>query len=229
MAANVEQEAERLLRRGLALLHLSLAEEQVAHLVRYCLELEKWNRKVNLLAKDTPVADIVDKHFLDSLTLVPVIDRLLPADGTLLDVGSGAGFPGLPLKIARPAWQVTLLEPRERRGIFLRHVIRTLQLAGIAVESSRIEEGRLASVFRIITGRAVADVPSFLALVQDLATPETYIICMQGEGGRQELAPGDQVGVFVCVGVEEVRLPLGGTPRFILLFRLAGDRGVRQV
>ena len=99
-------------------------------------------------------------------------------------------FPGLVVKIARPALRITLLEPRERRVIFLRHIIRTLRLAGIGVEPSRIEEGRLASDYQIITGRAVADVPSFLAMVEGLATPETHVVCMQGEGGRQDLARG---------------------------------------
>lgn len=190
----------------------------MAQLVRYCLELEKWNRKVNLIAKDTPLPDIVDKHFLDSLILIPVLDRLRPKGGSLLDVGSGAGFPGLVVKIARPGWRISLLEPRERRGIFLRHIIRTLNLTGIRVEPSRIEEGRLVSDYQLITGRAVADVPTFLAMVAGLATPETYVICMQGEGGRQGLQPGDRVGTFVCVGVEEDRLPFSGDHRFLLLF-----------
>lgn len=219
MAGNGEREAGQLLRQGMALLQLSLAEEQVAGLVRYCLELAKWNRKVNLIAKDTPLADIVEKHFLDSLTLVPVLDRLLSKGGTFLDVGSGAGFPGLVAKIARPGWRITLLEPRERRAIFLRHIIRTLLLTQISVEPSRIEEGRLEKNFHVITGRAVADVPSFLAMVEGLVSPETHVVCMQGEGGRQGLGQGDRIGAFTCVGVEEARLPFSGTPRFLLLFR----------
>ncbi|HBI14395.1 MAG TPA: 16S rRNA (guanine(527)-N(7))-methyltransferase RsmG [Desulfobulbaceae bacterium] len=222
MPGTSEQEAEQLLRRGLELLGLPLADGPVAQLVRYCLELEKWNRKVNLIAKNTPLPEIIDKHFLDSLTLVPILDRLLPKGGTLLDVGSGAGFPGLPVKIARPSsWQITLLEPRERRVIFLRHVIRTLAVTRIAVEPSRIEEGRVTGEYQLITGRAVADVPSFLIMVEILATSKTYVICMQGEGGRQGLGQGDRVGAFICVGVEETRLPFSRAPRFLLLFRRA--------
>lgn len=219
MAGGGEREAGQLLRRGLAVLRLSVAEAQVDVLVRYCLELEKWNRKVNLLAKDTPLADIVDKHFLDSLTLLPLLDRLAPEGGTLLDVGSGAGFPGLAVKIARPAWQVTLLEPRERRAIFLRHILRTLRLIGVAVEPARIEDARFVESFQVITGRAVADFPTFLAMVRFQAGPQTQVLCMQGEEGRGGVSPGDSLGGFVCVGVEETKLPLSGTPRFLLLFR----------
>jgi 16S rRNA (guanine527-N7)-methyltransferase len=221
MAGTSEQEAEQQLRRGLELLGLPLADGQVAGLVRYCLELSKWNRKVNLIAKNTPLPEIIDKHFLDSLTLIPVLDRLLPDGGTLLDVGSGAGFPGLAVKIARPNWRITLLEPRERRVVFLRHIIRTFQLAQISVEPSRIEEGRLASAYRIITGRAVAEVVSFLAMVEVLTAPQTHVVCMQGEEGRQDLQSGDRVGAFTCVGVEEARLPFSGAQRFLLLFRRA--------
>lgn len=219
MGDSMEQEAEQLLRRGLEQLGLALSEGQVAQLVRFCLELEKWNRKVNLLAKDTPLLDIVDKHFLDSLTLVPVLDRLLPEGGRLLDVGSGAGFPGLVVKIARPGWTVTLLEPRERRGIFLRHIIRTLLLTQITVEPSRIEEGRLTCDYQFITGRAVADVPSFLTMVEGLTTPETSVVCMQGETGRLDLQPGSRIGAFACIDVESARLPFSQAWRFLLLFR----------
>ena len=198
MAGRGEQEATRLLQSGLELLGLAISGEQVARLASFCVELEKWNRKVNLLAKDTPLPDIIDKHVLDSLTLVPLLDRLLPEGGAILDVGSGAGFPGIPLTIARPLWHITLLEPRERRVIFLRHIIRAMDLSGIKVEPSRIEEGRLQAAYQVITGRAVAEVPLFLSMVEGLAAPETRIICMQGEGGRQELRPGNQVGDFVC-------------------------------
>lgn len=222
MEGTDEREAGQLLRRGMAALGLSLAEAQVDVLVRYCLELEKWNRKVNLLAKDTPLTDIVDKHFLDSLTLLPFLDRLAPEGGALLDVGSGAGFPGLAVKIARPAWQVTLLEPRERRAIFLRHILRTLQLTGVTVEPARIEEVRFAGQFQVITGRAVADVPTFLAMVRAQAGPQTQVLCMQGESGRGGVVPGDRLGGFVCIGVEETKLPISGAPRFLLLFR-AGE------
>jgi 16S rRNA (guanine527-N7)-methyltransferase len=219
MAGTSEREAEELLRRGLELLGLSLADEQVAALVRYCLELSRWNRKVNLIAKNTSLPDIIDKHFLDSLTLIPVLDKLLPEGGSLLDVGSGAGFPGLVAKIARPHWRITLLEPRERRVVFLRHIIRTLVLTEIIVEPSRIEEGRLPGGYQIITGRAVADVVSFLAMIEGLIAPETHVVCMQGEGGRQGLKQGDRVGAFACVGVETARLPFSRAQRFLLLFR----------
>ncbi|HHO48453.1 MAG TPA: 16S rRNA (guanine(527)-N(7))-methyltransferase RsmG [Desulfobacteraceae bacterium] len=220
MTGDRGEEAGDLLRRGLERLGIGAGDETVARLVRYCVELEKWNRKINLIARNTRLEDIVDKHFLDSLTLVPILDRLARANSSLLDVGSGAGFPGLVLKIVRPDLSVVLLEPRERRGAFLRHVIRQTGLKDIEVAAARVEEKRIAAgKYAVITGRAVADVATFLGMVAPLAGPETLVICMQGGGGRGDWRKGDRVGGFACVGVEETMLPFSRAKRFMLLFR----------
>lgn len=226
MTGGGEKAFRGLLLGGLDLLGVSVKEEVPAVLVRYCVELDKWNRKINLIARNTDRRDIVDKHFLDSLTLVPLLDRLVPEESTLLDVGSGAGFPGLVLKIVRPSFRVVLLEPRERRGAFLRHVIRQTGLRDIEVAASRIEEGRVADrEYGVITGRAVADVENFLALVSPLAGPHTRVICMQGVRGRGHWREGDRVSGFVCAGVEETVLPFSRQARFLLLFRVPAAPG----
>lgn len=215
------EEFSGLLRRGLDLLEVSVENEAQARLVRYCLELEKWNRRINLIARNTGRRDIVDKHFLDSLTLVPLLDRTVLAGSTLLDVGSGAGFPGLVLKIARPSFRVVLLEPRERRVAFLRHVIRQTGLRDVEAAASRVEKGRPADrEYAVITGRAVADVENFLALVNPLAGPDTLVICMQGVRGKGDWRQGDRVSGFACAGVEETVLPFSRSRRFLLLFRV---------
>jgi 16S rRNA (guanine527-N7)-methyltransferase len=220
MTGGGEGEAGDLLRRGLERLGIAVEEKVLARLVIYCLELEKWNRKINLVARNTRLDDIVDKHFLDSLTLVPILDRLAPANSSLLDVGSGAGFPGLVLKIVRPGCRVVLLEPREKRVAFLRHVIRRTGLKDIEVAAARVEEGRAAEQkYSVITGRAVADVATFLNMVGPLAGLETLVICMQGVGGRGDWREGDRAGGFACVGVEESVLPFSRAKRFMLLFR----------
>lgn len=220
MTGGGEEGAGDLLRRGLDLSGIRVDGEVLARLTFYCLELEKWNRKINLIARNTRRQDIVDKHFLDSLTLVLVLDRLAPAKPSLLDVGSGAGFPGLVLKIVRPGYRVVLLEPREKRVAFLRHVIRQTGLKNIEVAAARIEEGRVADrTYSFITGRAVADVKTFLKMVGPLAAPETLVICMQGIHGRQDWREGYRANDFVCAGVEETQLPFSRARRFLLLFR----------
>lgn len=219
MAGNVEIQISRLLDRGLAQLGIDVDDEALSRLGQYCLELEKWSRKVNLIAKNTPLEDIIEKHFLDSLTLVPILDHLNPRERNLLDVGTGAGFPGLVVKVARTGWDVTLLEPRERRVAFLRHVIRQLCLKGVSPVSARIEEGRLPDKkYAVITGRAVADIPRFLAMVAAEASQDTLVVCMQGETGRHDLEEGDMVNAFVCRKVWETYLPFSRNKRFLLLF-----------
>lgn len=220
MPGGSEREVVRLFRLGLERLDIDIDEAAAARLTRYCLELIKWNKKINLVARNTSIRDMVDKHFLDSLVLIPIIDGSPPQDKSLLDVGSGAGFPGLVLKAVRPAMRITLLEPRERRSAFLRHIIRILDLKNIQVVVARIEGGELPeSNYGVITGRAVANVPNFLDMVAGCASRQSLVICMQGAGGKENVQEGQRVSGFICVGVESTQLPFSGAQRFILLFR----------
>ena len=104
--------------------------------LRYRQELLDWNTRMNLTAITDP-GEVLIKHFLDSLSLLIVYDR----PGTrLLDIGAGAGFPGLPLKIVRPHWRVVLLEATGKKVTFLQHVIETLQLQDVIAVHGRAEE-----------------------------------------------------------------------------------------
>ena len=109
MSEAAQEKVDHLLRTGLGQLGIRVTETALGGLVRYCLDLEKWNRRVNLVARNTSLADIVEKHFLDSLTLLPLIQKYGLEQGNdsgenfginLLDVGTGAGFPGLVLATA---------------------------------------------------------------------------------------------------------------------------------
>ena len=146
-----------LLVRGGAQLGLAVDPAGVERLLAYLAELMKWSRRVNLIARDTPEAQVVETHFLDSLTLLPFLDGA--GEVHLLDVGSGAGFPGLALACMRPDGRFTLCEPRQKRVSFLRHVVRTLGLANVEVVAERVE-AHLADWpgrFTHITSRAVAE------------------------------------------------------------------------
>ncbi len=216
-------ETKQLFCRGLAQLDIALPDKQVHQLVLYCLELQKWNRRVNLVAKNTSIHDLVEKHFLDSLTLRPVLGELDLLYGPLLDVGSGAGFPGLVVKIACPTMATVLLEPRNKKVAFLRHIIRRLSLDGIDVLANRTEDREELSKhkFSIITGRAVADVPGFLGMVADLVARQTLVICMQGETGKENWQIKETVYGFECIDVKETVLPFSGIKRYFLIFRKA--------
>lgn len=145
--------------------HLEL-DVQNAQLIEqfdiYRAELLDWNTRMNLTAITDP-QEVLVKHFLDSLALLEVCRQEAVS---LLDIGSGAGFPGLPLKIARPDWQVTLLEATGKRVNFLRHVIDKLQLTGIDVVQGRAEEVARQPAYRgqfaVVTARAVSALPTLL-------------------------------------------------------------------
>ena len=142
---------------GLSTFGIKLSSGQISALASYYRELDRWNQKINLTAvRDTK--EIAIKHFLDSLLFGQALEQR--RDVSLLDVGSGAGFPGMPLKILVPELRVTLLEPNEKKTSFLRHVIGTLDLKDVSVVSKNLrdfcrepdQQGR----FSYITTRAVA-------------------------------------------------------------------------
>lgn len=221
-----KDEACQYLNRGLERLGLApLPSQPLEQLWLYFLELAKWNSKMNLVAK-APELDILETHFLDSLTLLPEI-----GDGPLLDVGSGAGFPGLALKIARPGLAVTLLEPRQKRVSFLRQVIRALGLHGITVLDDRLAAGDLAFVqrhgqFPVITCRALTEIDPFLAMVQSIAPLRGLVVCMKGPRAEEELAAWQQqspASPFVLARVMRLNLPYSGAGRNLIIFQKAAD------
>ena len=204
-----------LLVRGAAQLGLAMDVAGVERLLVYLAELMKWSRRVNLVARDTPEAQVVETHFLDSLTLLPFLDGA--GEVHLLDVGSGAGFPGLALACVRPDARFTLCEPRQKRVSFLRHVVRTLGLANVEVVAERVE-AHLADWpgrFTHITSRAVAEPAAFLPLARPLVTPATRVLLMlaraEGLAGIDRLVSGpwrvDAERRFV--------LPFSGAPRLV--------------
>ncbi len=203
---------------------LGLAEPDQAAIERlYCyyLELKKWNRKVNLIAKGTGDTEIVEKHFLDSLTLLPV---LTGENLHLVDIGTGAGFPGLVCKAVMPELKVTLVEPRLRRVSFLRHIIRTLKLENIFVLECRAEDEIALptdSGFTHITSRAVSEIKLFLAMCNRFAVADIKVICMKGPKWKEELdifTASDSQKVFRFASTTEYILPESKSLRNVMIF-----------
>lgn len=127
---------DELLKDGIIELGFTASKEQINAFMIYLSELKRWNKAYNLtsLKEDE---DIVIKHFLDSLLYLKVMPK---GEITVVDVGSGAGFPGIPIKIIRPEIEIFLIEPSRKKSAFLRHVTRKLALKSIGVVEKRIEE-----------------------------------------------------------------------------------------
>jgi 16S rRNA (guanine527-N7)-methyltransferase len=163
--------------------NISISEHQLEQLSRYAQLLQEWNEKINLTAI-TGLEDIFIKHFYDSLLIAPYFSDAK----TLCDVGSGAGFPGLVLKIVIPELRITLVEPTLKRVNFLNLVISELNLKNIAVLNKRMEDcTELKESFDIVTARAVAALPVLSELCMPFVRVNGLFIAMKGSSGVEEL------------------------------------------
>jgi 16S rRNA (guanine527-N7)-methyltransferase len=147
---------------GLDQLGFTNAESLYPLFLQYRQQLLDWNTRTNLTAITNP-DDVLIKHFLDSLSLLKAYDE---PHTRLLDIGSGAGFPGLPLKIVRPDWHVTLLEATGKKTTFLQHMVEMLGLKNIDVVHGRAEElahtKKYRAAFDLVTARAVSSLSNLL-------------------------------------------------------------------
>jgi len=155
-AASDPLDAPHTLRRGLDLLGLSLGEEGAALLERFLAELSLWNRTYGFVKAEG--TDLVIRHVLDSLSACPVLADLHPRE-TVLDVGSGAGFPGIPLAVAFPDTSFRLLERSTKRVAFLRSAAAVLALRNVSVDCSDLREARGEA--DVITFRAFSPLDRF--------------------------------------------------------------------
>jgi 16S rRNA (guanine527-N7)-methyltransferase len=227
-------DAENFLAQGLSLMGLSLGKqpEALARLSLYYQELKKWNRKINLVARSLNDKEILENHFLDSLTLLSLLPPEIQEQETVLDVGTGAGFPGLVLKTVCPALHVTLIEPRKNRFYFLKHIARTLNLKEIEVLEDRLEPGIMIKElssrgFSFITSRAFTDVYTFLKLAEPYLEEGGRIVLMKGPGAVAELNdPGrKETNVnFSVAGAKKLYLPFSDKERWLVSIRRSGKK-----
>ena len=211
---------QEMLERGTLALDLNLGNETVGRLFRYFSELKHWSRKVNLISKESSDSAIVENHFVDSLALLSLFDS---KQEWLLDVGSGAGFPGLVCKAARPDLRVSLLEPRLKRVSFLNHIVRTLRLDTISILALRLEEGLALpdeQLYTSVVSRAVTDVGGFLSMCARWSRPGCRVICMKGPRYLEELREaGASATGWELTEVREYHLPFSQASRSLLVFR----------
>ncbi len=190
---------QQVLRDGAQQFNLSLSEAQLNAFERYSQELIAWNERVNLTSIVEP-QEIVIKHFLDSLSVYQVLSDL-PPDLTLIDVGSGAGFPGLPLKIALSDLRLTLLEATGKKTAFLDHIVQVLNLTGVTVLTARAEEaGRRPDQrerYDAAVARAVAPLPVLAEYTLPLVKVGGRVIVQKGQHPAAEIkAAANALGIL---------------------------------
>ena len=171
------------LQQGLITMSIDLSAAQQEMLLSYITLLYKWNRIYSLTALHEQ-DKAVSHHLLDSLSLLP----FLPA-GRLLDVGSGGGTPGIPLAIARPEQQVTLLDSNSKKSSFLQQAAIELGLVNISVHCGRVERYHpVHDGYAVIVSRAFAELRDFANLSRHLLQPEGVWIAMKGVWPYEEIA-----------------------------------------
>jgi 16S rRNA (guanine527-N7)-methyltransferase len=169
------------LERAAAALHVEIADAQAAALERYLDLLEKWNRVYNLTAIRER-GRMVTHHLLDSLAVVPHL-----RGPRVLDVGSGAGLPGIPIAIAQPMLRITLLESNHKKSAFLTQAVGELGLSNVTVVAARVESWRTDERFDTIVSRAFAELGEFAALAVRLLAPEGVLAAMKGVHPFEEI------------------------------------------
>jgi 16S rRNA (guanine527-N7)-methyltransferase len=174
-----------LILEGASQLGVKVTVEQADKFAVHGRELLLWNRKTNLTAITDPV-EVAVKHFLDSLAALPEV----PAEARLLDIGSGGGFPGLPLKVMRPKQNMTLIDGAGKKINFIKHVIRRLSLEKVEALHVRAEdlaaEPLYAGAFEVVICRALADLRTLVRLAWPLLSPHGAIIAYKGPQGDAE-------------------------------------------
>ena len=218
MAASRQDAIARLLSQGARRLSVPLDHTTLDSVCVYLDELQRWSRIVNLVSVPDPQI-VIRKHVLDCFALA----SQLSFEGRVVDLGSGAGFPGLILALLDPGRPVGLIEARRKRVHFLKAVVRRLGLRNVAVYEGRaetlVQQERFRAAYRVAVSRATWNLAQFLSLAQGFVEPEGWAIAMKGPGVEDELrhVPA-QASPFVLYSRCDYTLPFGTESRTLLTF-----------
>ena len=176
------KESKDLLKNTASEIQTDLNDKELKLFEIYLRELNEWNSKINITSiKNTE--DIIIKHFIDSLSVL----KYVAISGKIADIGSGGGFPGIPLKIKKPDLDMTLIESSRKKANFLQHIIRVLNLKGIEVYNGRAESFIGKDYFDFVISRALADLTTICILALPLLKMGGHIISMKGIDAEKEI------------------------------------------
>lgn len=210
-----------LLKRGAEEFGIVISDEQVDQFMQYMELLKQWNRKMNLTAIEDD-REIVIKHFVDSLTILQYIKE---EKADVIDVGSGAGFPGIPLKILKGGLDITLLDSLQKRVSFLREVITSLELDGIKAVHGRAEDfgkdGLFREKFQYSVARAVAGMPVLLEYCLPFVKVGGFFIAMKGKNTEEIEESKKALDILggEIEAIKEFQLPYFNSKRNIILVK----------
>jgi len=215
-----DQPAEKILRDGARELGIEPDEKAISALMEYKRILLEWNQKMNLTAIEDE-REFIIKHFIDSLTILPYLSSV----ENIIDVGTGAGFPGLPLKIVMPSLQVTLMDSLDKRVGFLNTVISELELTGITAIHSRAEDAGVLPEHRekydAATARAVASLPVLLEYCLPFVRTGGIFIAMKGNASDEISASSKALDLLGgrIEKIENLTLPGSDISRTIIIIK----------
>ena len=198
-------------------LSISLPRGSALKFEKYFKELITWNKKINL-TRITEKEQVFIEHFIDSL----IPERFIPSKSSLIDLGSGGGFPGLPLKIIRPDLSVTLVDSSLKKVVFLRYLVRSLDLDSIvALQGHLKNDNFFGKFYDVCIGRAFASLERFLPSALAFKNPRGIIIAMKGPNFSNELKAVkphlSRWGISIKK-LEEFLLPFTNKRRVIIVF-----------
>jgi len=199
---------------------IELNEKQIVLFYKYMEMLLEWNEKINLTAI-TEVKEIVVKHFIDSI----LVAKFIKPESKIIDVGTGAGFPGIPLKIYNESYKLTLLDSLNKRTIFLQEVVKELGLENVEIIHGRAEDYAQDMKYREIYDYAISRAVAPLNILLEYLVPYTCVngtvIAMKGNNAEEEIKNAQNAMNKLCVNIrekEKIELPDNSGERFILVF-----------
>jgi 16S rRNA (guanine527-N7)-methyltransferase len=204
-----------ILKDGALKLGINLSQRQIEQFRIYYRELINWNKRINL-TRITDSEEVQRKHFLDSLTVAPAMKRPVKDSSlNVIDIGTGAGLPGIPLKIALPDISLTLLEATIKKTKFLKYIIKQLELNNVEIVSDRAEEAghspRYREKFDVVVSRAVASLPVLAELTLPFCTMGGRVIAQKKGDIKAEVKNSEKViGLMGGVLVEVKPVVLEG-------------------
>ena len=200
--SDLEKDLREILVQGANEMKVALTELQISNLLSYIREFDKWNKAYNLSAiRD--IRQMVARHLLDSLSVVPYFLKTIHSTQHVIDVGTGGGLPGIPLAIMFPEKKFTLLDSAGKKARFLFHVKTLLKLDNVNVENRRVEEFQPAQKFNAVISRAFASLQDMTEACEHLLEDSGVFLAMKGIYPQDELAPiANKIALLECIKLE---------------------------